>query len=112
MSFPSDCVRREALRSIANSVRTELARASPNGVHTELPRASPNCVWTELLRLVSDCVHRHPFGRGGGHSVANVSLACKCHNGYLAEVDYGREAIARHRRSGTRPLEPTPPPSP
>ena len=56
--------------------------------------------------------HRHPFGRGGDHSVANVSLACRCHNGYLAEVDYGREAIARHRRPGSRPSKPTPSPSP
>ena len=54
--------------------------------------------------------HRLPFGRGGDHSVANISLACRCHNGYLAEVDYGREAIARHRRSGTRPLTPSPSP--
>jgi hypothetical protein len=56
--------------------------------------------------------HRHPFGRGGDHSVANISLACRCHNGYLAEVDYAREAIARHRRSGSRRLEPAPSPSP
>ena len=56
--------------------------------------------------------HRHPFAHGGHHSVANIALACKCHNGYLAEVDYGRDAIARHRRSATRPLEPTPFPSP
>ena len=56
--------------------------------------------------------HRHPFGFGGDHSVANVSLACRCHNGYLAEVDYGRQAMARHRRPGTRPSEPTPSPSP
>jgi 5-methylcytosine-specific restriction endonuclease McrA len=56
--------------------------------------------------------HRHPFGHGGGHSVANIALACGCHNRYLAEVDYGREAMARHRRSGIRPLEPTPSPSP
>jgi hypothetical protein len=56
--------------------------------------------------------HRRPFGRGGDHSLDNVSLACKCHNAFLAEVDYGREAIARHRRSGTRPLGPTPSPSP
>ena len=56
--------------------------------------------------------HRRPFGHGGDHSVANVALACKCHNGYLAEVDYGREAMARHRRSATRPLAPTPSPSP
>ena len=54
--------------------------------------------------------HRRPFGHGGDHSLANISLACRCHNGYLAEVDYGREAIARHRRSGTRPLEPSPSP--
>ncbi|HYN44150.1 MAG TPA: HNH endonuclease signature motif containing protein [Thermoanaerobaculia bacterium] len=56
--------------------------------------------------------HRRPFGHGGDHSVANIALACKRHNGYLAEVDYGREAIARHRRSGTRPLGPTPSASP
>jgi 5-methylcytosine-specific restriction endonuclease McrA len=56
--------------------------------------------------------HRHPFGRGGDHSLANVSLACRSHNGYLAEVDYGRDAIARRRRSRTRPSEPTPSPSP
>ena len=56
--------------------------------------------------------HRHPFGQGGDHSVANIALACGCHNRYLAEVDYGRETMARQRRSGTRPLEPTPSPSP
>jgi 5-methylcytosine-specific restriction endonuclease McrA len=43
--------------------------------------------------------HRLPFGHGGDHSVANLSLACRVHNHYLAEVDYGREAMARHRRS-------------
>ncbi len=56
--------------------------------------------------------HRFPFGHGGDHSVENVSLACRAHNGYLAEVDYGRNAMARRRRSRARPLEPTPPPSP
>jgi hypothetical protein len=54
--------------------------------------------------------HGHPFGCGGEHSVDNVSLACRAHNGYLAEVDYGREAIALHRLSGSRILEPTPSP--
>ena len=43
--------------------------------------------------------HRRPFGHGGDHSVENISLACRAHNGYLAEVDYGREAMAMHRRS-------------
>ena len=57
--------------------------------------------------------HWRPFGHGGDHSVVNVALACKCHNGYLAEVDYGRRS---HRAASPLgrpvPLEPTPPPSP
>jgi 5-methylcytosine-specific restriction endonuclease McrA len=56
--------------------------------------------------------HRHPYGHGGDHSLANVSLLCRAHNRYLAEVDYGREAIGRHRRSGTSSSEPTPHTSP
>jgi hypothetical protein len=43
--------------------------------------------------------HRHPFGHGGNHSVEWVSLLCRVHNLHLAEIDYGREAMARHRRS-------------
>jgi hypothetical protein len=54
--------------------------------------------------------HRHPYAHGGDHSLANVALMCRSHNAYLAEADYGREAIARHRRSGSRVLEATPPP--
>jgi hypothetical protein len=45
--------------------------------------------------------HRHPFGHGGDHSVEGVSLLCRAHNLYLAEVDYGREVVARRRRSKT-----------
>jgi len=29
-------------------------------------------------------------------------LMCRAHNHYLAEVDYGREAMAGHRRSRDR----------
>ncbi len=56
--------------------------------------------------------HRHPFGQGGDHCVENVVLACRSHNAYLAEIDYGRKAMALHRRSPKRVLEPTPSPSP
>jgi hypothetical protein len=45
--------------------------------------------------------HRHPFGLGGDHSPQNVCLMCRAHNQYLAEHDYGREAMARYRPSGT-----------
>jgi hypothetical protein len=37
--------------------------------------------------------HRHPFGMGGDHSPANLSLLCSSHNRYLAERDYGQAAI-------------------
>ena len=42
--------------------------------------------------------HRHPFGLGGDHSVDGISLLCKTHNQHLAEVDFGRRAMAAHRR--------------
>jgi hypothetical protein len=42
--------------------------------------------------------HRHPFGLGGEHSVGNIRLMCRAHNAYLAECDYGRGAMASHRR--------------
>ena len=56
--------------------------------------------------------HRHPFGRGGNHSVENVCLLCHAHNDYLADADYGRTAMALHRRSQKRVFEPMPSPSP
>jgi len=56
--------------------------------------------------------HRRPFGHGGDHSVDNISLACRAQTGDLAEVDYGRMAVAGHRCSRERSLEPTPPASP
>ena len=46
--------------------------------------------------------HRHPFGLGGQNSVANIRLMCRAHNNYLAECDYGREAMASHRRQRSR----------
>jgi hypothetical protein len=46
--------------------------------------------------------HRRPFGLGGDHSVANVGLLCRAHNAYLAECDYGKEAMAAHQRARSR----------
>jgi hypothetical protein len=46
--------------------------------------------------------HLHPFGVGGDHRPENVRLMCRAHNAYMAEHDYGREAMVRLRRSGTR----------
>jgi hypothetical protein len=50
--------------------------------------------------------HRHPVAMGGDHSPQGIALACKAHNLYLAEVDFGRAAMARHRRSSAGPPGP------
>ena len=41
--------------------------------------------------------HKHPFGRGGDHSPANLALMCRAHNTLLAEQDYGEDVMARFR---------------
>jgi len=49
--------------------------------------------------------HRHPFGYGGDCSLENIRLMCRAHNQYLAEHDYGKQAMARFRRSEHRVSE-------
>jgi hypothetical protein len=44
--------------------------------------------------------HRYPYGLGGDRSLRNICLMCRTHNAYLAEQDYGRDAMIRHQRSG------------
>ena len=46
--------------------------------------------------------HRHPFAMGGDHSLANVRSMCRSHNRFLAECDYGRRAVGRHRGGAFR----------
>ena len=41
--------------------------------------------------------HRPPYGLQGNHSLENVELACKVHNAFLAERDYGKAKMARYR---------------
>jgi hypothetical protein len=53
--------------------------------------------------------HRHPFALGGDHSPEGIALLCRAHNRYLAEVDYGRLAVARHRRPSAGPPSPARP---
>jgi hypothetical protein len=42
--------------------------------------------------------HRQPFGQGGDHSAKNLALVCRAHNALMAEQDFGKEVMARHRR--------------
>jgi hypothetical protein len=51
--------------------------------------------------------HRHPFALGGRHTVDGMALLCRTHNGLLAEIDFGRVAVAGHRRCNAVPRTPT-----
>jgi 5-methylcytosine-specific restriction endonuclease McrA len=53
---------------------------------------------TERHRL--EFHHIHPFALGGDHDPDAIRLMCRTHNLHLAEHDYGRQAMARYRRSG------------
>ncbi len=52
--------------------------------------------------------HDEPYGLGGDRSAHNVRLACRAHNAYMAELDYGKEKMDRHQRSADRVGEPQP----
>ena len=50
--------------------------------------------------------HDHAYGRGGDHSMANVKLLCAAHNQYLADLEYGKHVMNRHRDGVSEPLAP------
>ncbi len=42
--------------------------------------------------------HLTPFARGGEHSAEELTLRCRAHNAFQAELDYGQEHIKRRIR--------------
>jgi hypothetical protein len=43
--------------------------------------------------------HQRAYGLGGDRSPGNICLMCGPHNHYLADLDYGRKTMDRHRQS-------------
>ena len=52
--------------------------------------------------------HDEPYGLGGDRGPENIRLMCETHNGYMAELDYGKEKMDQYRRSVDRVREPSP----
>jgi hypothetical protein len=42
--------------------------------------------------------HRRAHARGGDRSPENMRLMCRTHNLYLAELEFGKEVMAKYRR--------------
>jgi hypothetical protein len=61
---------------------------------------------TERHRL--EFHHSHPFALGGDHGPRGIRLMCRAHNQYLAEQDYGKQAMARYWGSGSKVSERVP----
>lgn len=53
------------------------------------------CTETRFLELH----HLDPFGKGGSHELANLTVRCRSHNLYAAQCDYG---VALMRRYGPK----------
>jgi 5-methylcytosine-specific restriction endonuclease McrA len=108
--------RKSLAQAPAQARRKSLAQAPTKPVSRHVPTAVRRAVYERdggRCRFVDEqgrrCTarhglefhHRHPVALGGDHSPQGMALACKAHNLLLAEVDYGRAAVARHRRSNT-----------
>jgi hypothetical protein len=63
---------------------------------TYVDERGERCQETQYLELH----HRQPFGRRGGHTVANVTLHCHAHNALAAELDFGRAHMAQRQETG------------
>jgi hypothetical protein len=75
-----------------------------NGRCTFVGDNGRRCTERDRLEFHHD---NRPYGRGGDHDLSNIRLMCRTHNQYLAERDYGREVMARYRRSASHVLEPS-----
>jgi hypothetical protein len=93
--------------------RKTLGQADTSGGRRSIPapvrravyeRAGGRCAFVDTLgrrceaRSRLEFHHRHPHGYGGDRTPDNISLLCRPHNLYLAEIDYGPAAVATHRR--------------
>jgi hypothetical protein len=63
---------------------------------TYVDERGARCQETAYLELH----HRQPFGKRGGHTIANVTLHCHAHNALAAELDFGPAHMAQSRETG------------
>ena len=63
-----------------------------SGYQCEYRSGETRCTQRTGLEIHHDIV---PYGKGGGHSEANLLVFCKSHNLFCAEREYGRAFLER-----------------
>ena len=102
--------RKEARRNSSSSLSRYVPAAVRRAVYR---RDGGRCCFVDEDE--SRCAERHrleyhhqiAFGLGGGPHLDNICLMCGPHNRYLAEIDYGKEKMARYWRYGRERPAPT-----
>jgi len=91
-------------KTLADTDTTPVSRHVPAAVRRAVyARDGGRCAFTDesgrrcTARHALEFHHREPFGFGGSHRPEQISLLCPTHNALMAEVDYGRERMARCR---------------
>ncbi len=78
-------------RNIPTDVRREVWRRDA-GACTFVGTTGHRCNSTHQIQFH----HLIPYGRRGPSTVANITLRCRIHNQYAAELDYGRDFMRRY----------------
>ncbi len=93
-------------------------RAIPTEVRREVwQRDGASCAYVSAAGTRCGSTHQlefhhvEPAGRNGPPTVANISLRCRPHNSYAADLDYGRDFM-NAARAGRRPGPPEEPATP
>jgi hypothetical protein len=97
-------------KSLAQSDTRPKSRHIPAAVRRAVEkRDGSRCTYRDARgRRCSKCHdlefhHREPYGFGGDHSPDRLALMCRTHNNLMAEHDYGKELMWRHRRRSSDP---------
>jgi 5-methylcytosine-specific restriction endonuclease McrA len=84
---------RQRGRSVPAAIKRSVFARDGARCSTFDPTTGQRCRGTRHLELH----HETAYARGGMHSASNLTLRCTAHNALAAEVDFGRDFIARRK---------------
>jgi len=103
--------------------RTQLHQADPTPRTRHIPAAIRRAVYERdgdqctfvdergvrcTERGMLELHHAAPYGRRGTHDPENLHVMCRAHDDLLAERDYGKRAMRRHRSKAREMVAPWP----